>query len=266
MSAILLRPLQSLISVFVVLGLICASQTTWAAESIGKVYKQRHDVYGTLPEDDRERLFPRYKVYMGQLIETSGGSAVQMKLDDKTELYLGERAKLTLDEFVYDPDNVTSQRAVYNFTLGVMRFVSGQMNTSGVTINTPSVAIGLRGSDALIIVAPDGGTTVSVLDGVFSVMSITGGGDQAVDVPANRSVSVSVGGPVSDLQVGLSVPDYTPGEDEQVSDFGTDAIDLQQGGAFHDSSGRGGKVGGEAGEADSHPDDGDDHGDGGGGH
>ena len=266
MSAILLRRLFGLIGVLVVLGILGATQTTWAADSIGKVYKQRHDVYGTMPDDDRERLFPRYKLYMGQLIQTSGGSAVQMKLDDKTDLYLGERAELTLDEFVYDPDNASAQRAVYNFTLGVMRFVSGNMNNTGVRINTPSAAIGLRGSDAIIIVAPDGDTTISVLDGVFTVTSITGAADQPVDVPADRSVSVSLGGPVSALQMGVSVPDVSPDAGDTVTDYGTDVIDLQKGGAFHDSTGRGGKVGGSAGEADSHPDDDGGHGDDGGGH
>lgn len=247
---------HNLICALVVLGMLGTSQASFAAEAVGKVFKQRHDVYGTLPNDDRERLFPRYKVYMGQLIETSGGAAIQMKLDDKTELYLGERAQLTLDEFVYDPDNASTQRAVYNFTLGVMRFVSGNMNNTGVTINTPAVSIGLRGSDAIIAVAPDGATTISVLEGVFSVLSVTGVGDEPVEVPADRSVSVAVGGPVSALQVGVSMPDYEPSEGEKVSDFGTDAIDLQKGGAFHDAKSRTGRVGGTAG----HHDDDDHHG------
>ncbi len=252
---------KSILSIFLVCSLtlvmVSVAQTSVAAEKIGKVTKQRADAYGTLPGDDRERKFPRYNVFMDELIETSGGAAILIEMLDDTELYLGERASLVLDEFVYDPSTSTQQRAVYNFTLGVMRFVSGEMVNDGVSIITPSAAIGLRGSDAVIMVAPDGTTVVNVLEGVFSVQSLVADSDP-VTITANQSVSVGVGATVSVPQVGIQVPDYTPNVDEKVSDFDTDIIDLTKGGAFEEASP--GRVSGSAGDHDDHDDHGDDHG------
>lgn len=227
------------------------------AETVGKVFKQRADAYGTPPGEDKERKFPRYDVVHGELIETSGGSAILIKMEDDTELYLGERASLVIDDFVYDPKNKTGG-AVYNFTLGTLRFVSGTMASEGISIVTPAANIGLRGSEAVIFVTPDGGTIVNVIEGTFSVRSKEYNDSPAIDVMKDQNVSVSPGATLSQIGTGIQLPDYTHAPDAKVPDYSDDLVDLTIGGAF--DAARPGKVTGSAGTHDDHDDHDHDHG------
>ncbi|MBL4613775.1 MAG: FecR domain-containing protein [Magnetovibrio sp.] len=235
------------------------SQPVSSAETVGKVFKQRADAYGTPPGESRERKFPRYSVVYGELIETSGGAAILIKMIDDTELFLGERASLVIDDFVYDPQN-KSLTAVYNFTIGTLRYISGKSSGDGVRIVTPTADIGIRGSEALIFVTPDGSTFVNVFDGAFSVSSIEDSDSDPIDVTPNQNVSVSPGAPVSAVSVGVQVPDVAPTAGVDVPNYGLDLTDLTQGGAF--SSAGEGKVSGGAGHEDDHHDDDDDDGNG----
>jgi len=250
------RFVGAVLSVLIGASFLFLPPPSFAADNVGKIYKQRADAYGTPPGGERERKFPRYSVVHGELIETSGGAAILIKMIDNTELSLGERASMVIDEFVYDPDGRHMQ-AVYNFTLGTLRFVSGTMAGEGVSIVTPSAAIGLRGSEAVIFVTPDGGTIVNVFDGIFSVRPRDGADDTAINVAPNQNVSVARGAPVSAIGIGVQLPDYTHALDAKVPDFSDDLTDLTDGGAFEKA--RGGKVTGSAGPSDGHGDEGGHH-------
>ena len=244
------------LSVLIGASFLVLPPPSFAAENVGKVYKQRADAYGTPPGETRERKFPRYSVVHGELIETSGGAAILIKMIDNTELLLGERASMVIDEFVYDPDSGRMQ-AVYNFALGTLRFVSGKMAGEGVSIITPSAAIGLRGSEAVIFVTPDGETIVNVFDGTFSVRSRDYSDEPAIDVAPNQNVSVARGAPVSAIAKGVQLPDYTHAPDAKVPDFSDDFVDLTDDGAFYKAPA--GKVTGSAGAGDGHDDEGGHH-------
>lgn len=222
---------------------------------IGAVAKQRMDAYGTPPGGDRERKFPRYDVVHGELIETAGGGAILIRLLDRTELYLGERASLTIDEFVYDPDANTGG-AVFDFTVGTLRFVSGAMDGAGVTIQTPNAHIGIRGSEAIIFVTPEGDTFVNVFKGRFSVRSRDRPDSPPVEVDAGRNVSVSGRGNFSAVGQGVKVPEYSHVSDAKIPDFSDDLDDLKDGGGLDKT-----REGSRSGDRDS-----DGHGDSGGHH
>lgn len=171
---------------------------------------------------------------------------------DDTELFLGERASLVIDDFVYDPQS-GSLTAVYNFTIGTLRYISGKTSGGGVKIVTPTTEIGIRGSEAIIFVTPDGSTFVNVFEGSFSVKSTGDNEDVSIEVEQNQSVSVSPGAAVNAVAPGVQVPDVAPAADVAVPDYGVDMTDLTSGGAF-DSAGEG-KVSGSAGSHDDHHDD-----------
>lgn len=220
-----------------VLGLIAAFALStvigaaWAAETVGTVAKQRMDAYGTPPGEDRARKYPRYDVVYGELIETSGGGAILIRMADKTELYLGERASLTIDEFVYDPKTNASS-AVFNFTLGTLRFVSGQMDDVAITIQTPNTNIGIRGSEAIIFVTPEGETIVNVTKGRFSVRSRESPDAPAVAVQAGENVSVSGVDTFSNVGAGIKMPEYDHSPDSLMPDYSDDLQYLKTGGGF----------------------------------
>ena len=240
--------------------------SAWAADSVGTIKKIRPDAYGTPPDGSRARKFARYDVVFGEVIETSDGAAILIKMDDDTELFMGERATMTIDEFVYEPGSKTG-RAVYNFTVGTLRFVSGAMNDDRVTIQTPNANIGIRGSEAIIFVTPDGETTVNVTKGIFSVRSRDRGDKRPpVELKANQNVSLSGATTFSPVGVSIKVPSYSPAPDATDAgifdgpDHSEDLKDIKSGGKFDRS--KTGKVKSSRGgsEHDHHDDGHDGHG------
>lgn len=220
-----------------VLGLIAAFALStvigaaWAAETVGTVAKQRMDAYGTPPGEDRARKYPRYDVVYGELLETSGGGAILIRLLDRTELYLGERASLTVDDFVYDPAS-NKGTTVLNFTLGTLRFVSGAMDSQGITIQTPNTNIGIRGSEAIIFVTPEGETIVNVTKGRFSVRSRESPDAPAVAVQAGENVSVSGVDTFSTVGAGVKMPEYDHSPASRTPDYSDDLQYIKTGGGF----------------------------------
>lgn len=229
----------------------------WGAEVVGTIAKKRADAYGTPPGEDRERKFPRYDVVFGELIETSGGAALMIDMKDGTELFLGERAKLVIDDFVYDPQT-KSGKAVYEFSIGTLRFVSGEMNNDGVTIATPNAYIGIRGSEAIIFVTPEGDTTVNVTKGSFRVRSRERDDVPSIDLQANENVSLSGAATFSPVGAGIAIPDYSHDTLDKTPDYSDDLLDIRSGSGFDKA--RDGEVGGSRGghgdddDAHDHPD------------
>ncbi len=177
------------------------------AELIGLVKQVKSEAYGTPPGAQREEKLARFPVVHNELLETGPGSAMLVEFLDKTLLTLGSGANLVVDTFVYDPKS-NEGRSVFNLTMGVLRFISGKMVDGNVSIVTPTAVIGIRGSDALIIVKRDGFTSVNVYSGEFSV-SNSDGSEQATVGPA-QSVSVTSAGTVSPVAAGSSNPPDSP--------------------------------------------------------
>lgn len=201
------------------------------AESIGTVLKKRADVYGTPTDGGRERKFPRGDVTFGELIETSADSAVHMRLDDHSELYLGERASLVVDDFVYD-STTQRGRAVYEFTVGTLRFVSGEMEEIEISIRTPNANIGVRGSDAVIFVTPTGATYVNVLQGSFTVTSRERADVPAATVNAGQNVSLSGTSDFSSIGTGVRTPEPESDTAATAPDYAKDYESVKEGGTL----------------------------------
>ena len=236
---------------------VCAAlfiTPVYADMAVGHVERMIADVYGVLPnEDSRNRKYLRYDVVVDETIQTDGGAAVLIQFKDGTTLTLGEKASLMIDDFVYDP-NQASNTALYELKVGALRYISGEMHGQGVTILTPTTNIGIRGSDALIFVTPDGATVVNVYDGVFSVS----GRDSAQDpvtVNAGENVGVSASRALSPVAPGMRIPRFkpqpgvrAPNFDFDFSTFGWEGDDggtsTAAGGGWHPEDGADGDPGG----------------------
>lgn len=229
-------------------------------EVIGKIKKVLNDVYGTpVGAKKRTRKFPRYDITFGEFVQTDSGAAMLIKMNDNTELYLGERAELTIDDFVYDPKTGTAN-ALYAFNFGALRFISGGATEGEVSIVTPTAHIGIRGSEALLFVTPDGETFVNVFEGRFSVRSREGREPKTFTVTKDRNISVSKSGKVAKIAVGVAVPEDTKNKQGKMTRFKMDMNMLKQGGRLEKSrreklSGRfTDDDGGDDREVDDHPD------------
>jgi len=85
-------------------------------------------------------------VFYNQRINTTGEGLVQVLLVDGSTFTVGPGSDLVIDKFVYDPSKGKGE-VVASFSKGVMRFVGGKLskNEGGVTVNTPSGALAIRG-------------------------------------------------------------------------------------------------------------------------
>ncbi|WP_051242795.1 FecR family protein [Stappia stellulata] len=98
-------------------------------------------------------------VFHSERIRTGGEGRVQVLLADGSNFMVGPNSSLTIDEFVYRP-NEGQGKMIATFGRGVARFVGGKVSKSrgGVTIKTRQGTIGIRGGMADLF--DRGGTTV----------------------------------------------------------------------------------------------------------
>lgn len=213
------------------------------ADLIGLVKQVRNEAYGTPPGIAREKKFVRFPIAQDELLETNDGAAMLVEFLDKTVLTLGPDARLIIDTFVYDPKSGAGT-SVYKLTVGTFRFISGKMNHANVRIVTPSAIIGIRGSDAVITVSPEGATTVDVLAGEFEV-SNDDGGDPTTVSPA-QSISVSTVGVVGAVTPGITTAPDSLGFSSAASGSGVPGYGL----ADTEDTGGGDDGGGDDGGGD----------------
>ena len=93
------------------------------------------------------RAGPGGYVEQSDVIETADGSASEIVFLDDTIVAVGPNTRLTLDEFVFNPDPELGKFAMTS-DKGVFRFDSGSLPNGAYVIRTPTVTIGVVGSAA----------------------------------------------------------------------------------------------------------------------
>src|SRR5262252_2425814 len=104
-------------------------------ESIGAVNKLQNVAYGQPVESPKLKLNLSDQVYQNETLETEPDASLQVGFLDGTSVQLEGASQLVLDQYVYDPAT-SGGTAALNFGAGVFRFVSGQMNHDGITLET----------------------------------------------------------------------------------------------------------------------------------
>jgi hypothetical protein len=88
-------------------------------------------------------------VHAHDILSTGAGSRLFVLLIDDTELTLSENAKMSVDEYVFDDKDASSNKARYSILQGAFLYVSGLIahkENPDVEIETPVGAIGIRGT------------------------------------------------------------------------------------------------------------------------
>lgn len=112
-------------------------------------------------------------VFQGDIVETDENGAVNIMFIDETTFAVSEDARLSIDEYVFDP---STQSGTTNFSVlkGVFVFTSGLIgrdDPDDVMINTPSGSIGIRGT----IIAGDVDTgEITVIEGAIVLHDFSG--------------------------------------------------------------------------------------------
>ncbi|MEE9330321.1 MAG: FecR domain-containing protein [Parvularculaceae bacterium] len=86
-------------------------------------------------------------VSLGEEVETGEDSSLQILLLDETVFTVGAETILTIDEFVYDPDQSSGELAA-SVAQGTFRFMSGGTadDVDDVEIETETASMGVRGT------------------------------------------------------------------------------------------------------------------------
>ena len=120
-------------------------------------------------------LNPGAPVIFADRLQTGEASRLQSMLKDGTQLTLGERAMLVVDEYVYDPSQDGGKLAL-KVVEGAFLFVGGKIEgkTGGnVDIRTPVGTLGVRGT-TVWGGRIDGGYGILVLDGEVRLQTHSG--------------------------------------------------------------------------------------------
>jgi hypothetical protein len=142
--------------------------------------------WGTVSPEPREEIEFEDAVYMNELIETDDESAIVITFADGSKLTVGENAKIVIDQYVYSPVG-NGGAHVMTLTKGAFRFLSGSIPKENVKIQTPTVTIGIRGTELIFDVAEDGETEMSTVAGEADC---TDGEGQTLTVLVDQSIVV----------------------------------------------------------------------------
>jgi hypothetical protein len=124
-----------------IVAALFAGQTTAFADKVGVAAAVKPDA-----SSGGQPINIGNSIFYNERINTSGTGLVQVLLVDGSTFTVGPDSHLVIDKFVYNP-NTKSGQIVATFGKGVMRFVGGKIskNEGGVTVNTPSGALAIRG-------------------------------------------------------------------------------------------------------------------------
>ena len=122
-------------------------QVAQAATPVGEVAELTGDVVITRATGEQVQATVGTEVFQNDTFETSADGGVGITFNDDSAFSLGSDARLTIDQFVYNPAGDSGM--AMNLVQGAFSFVSGQIAKSGdnnMTIQTPTATIGVRGT------------------------------------------------------------------------------------------------------------------------
>lgn len=142
--------------------------------------------WATIAGAARDEIDVEDDVFMQEVIETEDESAVVIVFADGSKLTVGENARLTIDKYVYSPAGNSGEAAI-KMIKGAFRFTSGSIPKENVKLETPTVTIGIRGTELVFDIAEDGETEMSAVSGEADC---TDGSGERLTVLANQSILV----------------------------------------------------------------------------
>jgi hypothetical protein len=190
--------LRGLIVVALMLCSCLVGHQAAAQEAIGTVSRIQGDASGTRGTTTQP-LGANSSVYPNEVVTTGDGTRLEITFKDKTLLTLGEKAKLTLDTYIYN--RATSLGTIKFEVAGAFRYVSGRLSKlakSSVNVGTPAANIGIRGTD--FWAGPIDNQALGVLLVVGAVDVSNAAGTQTLNRPGQGTNIASVGaapGPVT---------------------------------------------------------------------
>ena len=138
---------------------------TLAWGAVGKISAQQHDIGSITRNKEVLKADLNATIEMLDALRTTQGT-LEITFKDDTIVQMTESARMTVDDFVYDPKNKDSGKLAIKIAAGTARYASGQIakdKPQAVKIKTPTATISVRGTDFTTTVDEIGATTVILL-------------------------------------------------------------------------------------------------------
>jgi len=189
---------QRLIIIVATVILGFASDPSAAQDAIGTISRIQGEASATRGGATRA-LGVNATVFSNESVSTGEAARLEVTFRDQTRLTLGERARLTLDRYVFDP---AAGNGTIKFGLvGAFRFVSGQLSklaSAEVNVTTPVAIVGMRGTEFWGGPIDDQALGVFLIEGAVSVSNAAG--EQILSAPGQGTNIAAPGaapGPVT---------------------------------------------------------------------
>ena len=145
------------------------------------------------------------KLYVGDELRTGPRSRATVRLSNLSVLRVGE-----LMSYQIEPPRHPGGKPGLYFKAGASYFF-GRQKPQEIPIRTPSVAGAIRGTEFNLLVAPDGRTTLTMIDGEVELTNRFGslrlrGGEQAVAEAGRAPVKTAILNAVNVIQWDLYYP------------------------------------------------------------
>ena len=190
--------LRRLIIVAVMLVCGFASGESAAQDAIGTVSRIQGEASG-MRNGATRALGLNASVFLNEVVSTGETARLEVTFTDNTRLTLGEKAKLTLDTYVFD--SAAGKGAIKFGLAGAFRFVSGQVSklaSADVSVTTPVAVVGIRGTEFWGGPIDDQVLGVFLIEGAVSVSNAAG--QQVLNLPGQGTNIAAPGaapGPVT---------------------------------------------------------------------
>ncbi len=134
-----------------------------AQPSIGSAASTQNNVARDKADGVAGGLSTGDAVFRDDLVRTGADSTAKLIFLDSTNLAIGPTSRVKLDRFVFDADP-SAQAVAVRLAKGMFRFSTGSMDKRAYAIETPTAAIGVRGT-ILDIDVGSGRTRVTLVEG-----------------------------------------------------------------------------------------------------
>ena len=147
-------------------------------------------------------------IYLDDEIVTGPEASAQILLKDQSLFSIGPSSAITIERFVYDPDDDASSSLVATISRGTFKFISGKIAKAGdgrMVMNLPNAVASIRGTSGAGRINADGTTEIALLSGALSLNS--GAASSPVDLlTSGWGVTISSGG-------GIGAPELIPAQE-----------------------------------------------------
>lgn len=170
-----------------------------ATPVVGKATNVRVDALQAQQSTAAATLHRLDPIFLKAMLRTTTTGALRVLFQDGSALVMGASSTVAVDEFVVATTD-GSGKQVLRYVKGMFRFISGTVPKRNVRLETPTAAVGIRGTVVRTAVEDDGTTTVGVDEGEISVTSKQTG--QTVILGPGEKVTIRPGGEFGPIQLG----------------------------------------------------------------